>query len=310
MNQDRTPRLALFAGICLLLLAAPGQAQNAPTRAITQVSGDLYRFQNNFHYSVFLVTDEGVIATDPIDADAARWLEAQIRERFGKEIRYLIYSHDHRDHSAGGEVWADTATVVAHANRTIIGENLPTAVSEITFTDRMTIELGGKTVELHYPGRSHSDNLIVMLFPAERALFAVDFISTRRLPYRDFSDAYLPDWVDAIDYVTDLDFDTLLPGHGAIGTRQDAVAAGRAVVAAVAFDAEQIPFGPVAVDHGEYIRKLYQRTLAAARAGKSLEQAQQEITMSEYSDWGQYEAWRALNVKGMYEHVQMHRRGN
>lgn len=38
-------------------------AQNPPKREITNIAGDLYRFQNNFHFSVFLVTPEGVIAT-------------------------------------------------------------------------------------------------------------------------------------------------------------------------------------------------------------------------------------------------------
>ena len=52
-------------------------AQQEPRRTITQIAGDLYRFQNNFHYSVFLVTPEGVIATDPIDAEAAEWLRVE-----------------------------------------------------------------------------------------------------------------------------------------------------------------------------------------------------------------------------------------
>jgi glyoxylase-like metal-dependent hydrolase (beta-lactamase superfamily II) len=54
-------------------------------------------------------------------------------------------------------------------------------VPDITFSDRMTIELGGKTVELIYAGRSHSDNLIVVRFPEQRAVFTVDFISVARL---------------------------------------------------------------------------------------------------------------------------------
>ena len=83
------------------------------------------------------------------------------------------------------------AIVIAHENakRTIIGEQRPTAVPDITFSDKMTIELGGKTVELIYPGRSHSDNLIVMRFPKERAVFTVDFVSVKRLPYQDLADA-------------------------------------------------------------------------------------------------------------------------
>ena len=122
----------------MLVAAGPALAQDAK-RSITKIAGDLYRFQNNFHFSVFLVTPDGIIATDPINADAARWLKDALKSRFGVPVRYLVYSHDHRDHSAGGEVFADTAIVVAHANarRTILGEKRPTAVPQLTFTDRM-----------------------------------------------------------------------------------------------------------------------------------------------------------------------------
>ncbi|HEX6112930.1 MAG TPA: MBL fold metallo-hydrolase, partial [Geminicoccaceae bacterium] len=85
---------------------AHAQQQQAQ-REITKVAGDLYRFQNNFHVSVFLVTPEGVIVTDPMDAEAAAWLREQIGERFDQPIRYAIYSHDHADHIAGGEVFKE-----------------------------------------------------------------------------------------------------------------------------------------------------------------------------------------------------------
>ena len=277
------PGLAVL-GLVAALAPASAQAQ----RDIVNVAGDLYRFQNDAHFSVFLVTPEGVIATDPINAEAARWLEAEIRERFGREIRYVVYSHDHADHISGGEVFADTATVIAHdkAREAIVGENRPTAVPEVTFSESLTIELGGKTVELIYPGRSHSNNLIVMHFPEERAAFTVDFISVERLPYRDLSDSYFPDWIEAIKRVEALDFDILIPGHGPMGTKQDAA------------------------DHRAYLEDLHDAVLSAARAGQSLEEMKQSITLADYKDWGQYEAWLPLNIEGMYRQVSLHRRGN
>ena len=89
--------------------ASPVIAQEAK-RSITKIAGDLYRFQNNFHYSVFLVTPDGIIATDPISPDAASWLKQELKARFGLPVKYLIYSHDHRDHSAGGEVFAPASS--------------------------------------------------------------------------------------------------------------------------------------------------------------------------------------------------------
>ena len=284
MLSKRLFSLALIT-LCYTVSAI---AQQEPKREITQIAGDLYRFQNNFHYSVFLVTPEGVIATDPINAEAAAWLKNEIQQRFDQSVKYLIYSHDHVDHIAGGEVFADTATVIAHENAkaTIIGEKRPTAIPEITFSDRMEVALGGKRVELLYLGRSHSDNLIVMHFPEERVLFAVDFISVKRLAYKTLSDAYFPDWIAAIEQVEAMDFDILAPGHGPLGDKTDAS------------------------DHRAYLQALYNAVLAAARAGKTLEQMQQEIKLETYKNWGQYDTWLPLNIEGMYNQIRLHRRGN
>ena len=281
---SRVVAAAFLAAALLAPLTLHAQAK----RAITRIKGDLYRFQNNFHYSVFLVTPEGVIVTDPINKEAAAWLKAEIAKRFNRPIKYLILSHDHRDHSAGGEVFADTATVIAHerTKAAIIGEARPTAVPDITFTDRMTVELGDKRVELIYTGRNHSDNSIVMLFPEERTLFAVDFVSVKRLPYRNLSDAYYPDWIDSLRRVERLDFDILAPGHGSMGVKQDVA------------------------DHRRYHEDLYNAVLAAARAGKSLEEMKASITLEKYKDWGSYAAWRELNIEGVYARVVLQRRGN
>ena len=281
--------LRTIAALCLVgALLAPGMLHAQAKRAITQIAGDLYRFQNNFHYSVFLVTPEGVIVTDPINAEAATWLKAEIAKRFNQPIKYLILSHDHRDHSAGGEVFADTATVIAHerAKAVIINERRPTAVPDITFSDRMTVELGGSRVELIYTGRNHSDNSIVMLFPNERTLFAVDFVSVKRLPFRNLSDSYYPDWIDSLRRVERLDFDILAPGHGAMGMKRDVA------------------------DHRRYHENLYNAVVAAARAGQSLQQMKASITLDEYRDWGSYADWRELNIEGVYARVVLQRRGN
>jgi len=287
MNAGFDRLAAAVAVVVLCIAAASAQAQEVK-REITKIAGDLYRFQNKFHYSVFLVTPEGVIVTDPIDAEAAAWLKAEIATRFNQPIKYLVYSHDHRDHIAGGEVFADTATVVAHENAraTIVGEKRPTAVPDVTFSDRMTIELGGKTVHLLHLGPSHSDNMIVMHFPEERALFTVDFISVKRLPYMNLSDSYLPDWIRAIRRVEALDFDILAPGHGPLGTKADAA------------------------DHGDYLQDLYDAVLAAARAGQSLEQMKAGIKLEKYKDWGRYAEWRPLNIEGVYQRISLQRRGN
>jgi glyoxylase-like metal-dependent hydrolase (beta-lactamase superfamily II) len=287
-----TGAAALIHGAAMAEDGLRGAAQlaqaPAPQREIIPIAGNLYRFRQNAHFSVFVVTPAGIIATDPIDAAAAGWLKVQFRERFNQTARYLIYSHDHVDHIAGGEVFADTAIVVAHDNckTAIIGEKRPTAIPGVTFSDGMTIELGGSIVRLDYVGRNHSDNSIVMRFPAQRALFAVDWIPIEAVAFRDLPDSYLDEWLLSLRRVEAMDFDTLLPGHGKVGRREH-----------------------VAMFRG-YLEDLRDAVLQGARAGKTVEQLKQEIKLEKYAGWENYEAYRTLNIEGMYRLVQANRRNN
>ena len=276
------------SALLLMLLLVPWAFAQAPVREITQIAGEVYRFRNQNHYSVFAVTPAGIIATDPINADAAQWLKAELQRRFNQPVKYLIYSHDHADHIAGGEVFADTATVVAHENAkaTIIAERRPTAVPQITFSDQMMIELGGTVVELSYVGRNHSDNSIVMRFAKERVLFAVDFIPVESVAFRDFPDAYIEDWIDSLQRVELMDFDILAPGHGPLGRK------------------EHVRM------FWEYMQDLHGAVLQYAREGKSLDEMKTLIKLPKYEKWTGYQQWFLLNIEGMYRHVQLHRLQN
>lgn len=253
----------------------------AVTREITHIAGDVYRFQNNRHFSVFMVTPDGIIVTDPINESAATWLEAELDQMFGVPVRYVIYSHHHGDHASGGAVFADTAVFIGHVNMAAAlaqGDASTEAVRppDTVYTDQMSLSFGGKRVELHYLGRSHSDNMTVLLFPEERVAFAVDFVSVKRLPFRDLSEGYLPDWSDAIAALEALDFDILAPGHGPLGVKQDAV------------------------DHRHYLEALTDAVGEGIAAGRSVEELQETILLKAYADWGQYEAWRGENIAGAY----------
>lgn len=280
----------LLAALAIGLGGIPlssAQSPPAPVREITKIAGEVYRFRNANHFSVFAVTPAGVIATDPINAEAARWLRAEITRRFNQPVRYLVYSHDHADHISGGEVFADTAVVVAHANAkpVIVGERRPTAVPHVTFADRMTIELEGTVVELSHVGKNHSDNSIVMRFPRERLLFAVDFIPVSAYAFRDFPDSYMPDWIESLQQVEAMDFDVLVPGHGPLGTRTNVTM------------------------FREYLQDLRGEVMRHVRDGKSLDEIKQLVTLPKYAAWGPKE-WFPLNVEGMYRLVHAKRRDN
>jgi len=263
--------LIMFTCLCVL-------NSFAQQRVITQVKGDVYRFQNNGHYSVFMVTPEGIIVTDPINKEAAEWLNEELKKRFDVPVKYLIYSHDHADHISGGEAFGSDVIVISQetTKRKIISEKRLTPIPDITFNENLSIELGDKKVELYFPGKSHGDNCIAMLFPEEKILFAVDFISTKRFPYRDLPNSHIPDWINSIQKIESLDFEIFVPGHGDIGRKADVV------------------------EHREYFQSLQKEVQDAIDNGQSLEKMKKTIKLSQYKHFGQYDAWFVMNIEGMY----------
>jgi glyoxylase-like metal-dependent hydrolase (beta-lactamase superfamily II) len=213
--------------------ASPTPSQ--PLFATTKVEGTdhiyVFRYQN--HQSMFVVTPEGVIATDPISygrPQAATTYIDEIRKITPAPIRYLIYSHHHYDHIAGGKPFKEAgATIVAHrraqerlAARTAADVLVPDEIVD----EKRTIELGGTRLELVYTGRNHSDSSLVMLLPRERIIFAVDFNTLGAVPSRlGINDSYPVEWEESLKRTLALKWERQIPGHpgpgGRLGTRQD-----------------------------------------------------------------------------------------
>src|ERR1700694_510749 len=100
-------------------LTATAQAQQPPT-ATTKVDGteNVYIFRYMGHQSMFIVTPDGVIATDPISErrPVKPYIDA-IQAVTKAPIKYVIYGHSHFDHIAGGKPFKDMgATFIAHKN--------------------------------------------------------------------------------------------------------------------------------------------------------------------------------------------------
>lgn len=124
--------------VTLTMMAGTVQAQDAK-RSISKVTGDVYRFQNNAHVNVFTITSAGVVVTDPINADAAAWLKAEIAKLTEQPITHLTYSHSHGDHASGGSAYGDVATVIAQ-------QNAPQDIDGVVPTIRFAMQCNSPTV--------------------------------------------------------------------------------------------------------------------------------------------------------------------
>src|SRR5262245_61729597 len=169
-------RIAFGLAAGLLVVAAQpawSQAQR-PQIETTKVDGtdNVYIFRNGGHQAMFIVTKDGVIATDPVAYGRPTGGQSyvdEIRKVTDKPIKYLIYSHHHYDHIAGGKAFKDAgAKVIAHKNATArlkVIKDPHTVMPDESIGDKKTIKLGGTTLELSYLGLNHSDSTLVMRLP-------------------------------------------------------------------------------------------------------------------------------------------------
>jgi glyoxylase-like metal-dependent hydrolase (beta-lactamase superfamily II) len=284
----RSQRLVLLTLVAVLCAAAPAVAQ-APPFATTKVTDNVYLFRYGGHQSIFVVTPAGVIATDPIGylrPPAVRTYIDEIRKVSSAPITHVIYSHHHYDHIAGGQPFKDLgAQFIAHKNAKKHLERLQYAdvvIPDKTVGDKHVIKLGGTRMELHYVGRNHSDNSLVMLLPKEKLLFTVDFIPIESLQFRDFPDGFLPDFFDSFDKVLALDWDRMIPGHpyagGRFGTKEDVRNA------------------------KQYMVDLSDAVKEAAAQGKCFDTAMKEIKLPKYEKWGNYEQFLPGNIERFCEY--------
>ena len=284
-----TRTLRYMLTLALLLAVGTAFAQEQPVFETKKITDTIYLFRYKMHQAMFVVTPDGVIATDPIAylrPEAAVAYIAEIRKITKAPIKYLVYSHHHFDHIAGGKPFKDAgATVIAHRNaktRLEALKNPDVVIPDVVVDDKYVINLGGTRLELIYTGRNHSDNSLVMLLPREKLIFTVDFIPIQQVQFRDMPDGYLPDWFDSLDRVLGLDWERMLFGHAYAGGRFGA-----------RDDVRELK---------QYMTDLSNSVREAAAQGRCFDAAMKEIKLPKYEKWANYEQYLPGNIERFCEY--------
>ncbi len=275
---------SIFLGTTLYILMqyGPVWAQLPPGMKLfetTKIADGVYSFRFAFHRNMFVVTDAGVIATDPLNSKAANVMQAEIAKVTDKPIKYVIYSHEHWDHISGGSVLKATgARFVSHANCANEFRRNPNpnvVMPDETYTgNRHDVTLGGTTVELHHFGRNHGNCLSVMRLPKEKILFIVDIVTPKRIAYRNMPDFYPLDWVRSLREIETLGFERIIPGHGP-------------------------PTAPAAAvrEQREYLEDLMAAVREARKTERSPDKVRTMVKLPKYEAWGGYKQWLEMNVE-------------
>jgi glyoxylase-like metal-dependent hydrolase (beta-lactamase superfamily II) len=238
MSVYRLSAMAVVT-IAAAMAAAPSVAEEKKKKVqieAKKVEGteNVYTYRNGNSQSMFIVTKAGVIATDPASYNRPTGAESyigEIRKVTQAPIRYLVYSHHHLDHIAGGKAFKDQgAVVVAHRNarKRLAAINHPnTPLPDRVIDNQGEIRLGGTTLQLFYLGLGHSDSTLVMRLPREKIIFVVDVVPVGTLPGRGMIDFYPLEAERFMKRLLALDWERMIPGHpgvpdGRLGTKKDA----------------------------------------------------------------------------------------
>ena len=193
------------------------------------------------------VTGEGVVLVDNMFDRNHDQILAAVASVTDQPIRYAIDTHQHDDHAGGNLKLRPIAEVIAHrnvrANLTDIQQpyyqddpDLPIGLPNLSFTDEFAIYPGAAEVRALWFGRGHTNGDVVVWFPELGVIHTGDLFLGRRPPpagqdrnrprgvniYVDYAQggSFL-DWTNVLEKVLELDFDTVIPGHGPVSTRED-----------------------------------------------------------------------------------------
>jgi glyoxylase-like metal-dependent hydrolase (beta-lactamase superfamily II) len=295
MESDKMKRIAKII-LCSLFILPFSQlvAQDEKDFSLTNLTDDVYHFRGGGggnHFGTVLVTDEGIVVVDTIEPKSAQWLKTELASRFDKPVKYVIFSHSHYDHIGGSKLFKDDGAIIIaqeHAEEEILEEERlqqwmskrDIALPEISFGDKFTIKIADKTVNLISLGSGHTESLIAIQFVEDRVIHLVDIASIKQVGFMTLGRP-IKKYIRQLQMAMTLDFDVVVPGHAALGDRQDVQ------------------------NYIDYLSELVSQVERAIEDGKSLEETQQSllVSMQDFSYLNRWDEWFQYNVAGVYVQI-------
>ena len=273
----------LVAGLAVLSLQVSIFGNQAAAAEVTsKVADGIYLYAPGDGYtSMFVVTDEGVVAIEPANTEHSKGMLNAIGAVTDKPVRYLLHSHNHWDHSRGGQVFRDAgAKILAHKEAYDWMKANPHP--DMALPDegwngkRKDLTLGNTTIEMHYVGMSHGLGMTVFRVAQQKVAYIADVVTPNRVLFTIVPDFNIDQWLRALSEIEQLDFD-------------------RAVFSHIYGDA---PFGDKSdvVKNREFIQDLQGAIVAEFEKGTPFTKIPNAVKLPKYENWAMYDEWLPLNV--------------
>jgi cyclase len=234
--------LAIIGALALAGVLSARQAKPAAPMQIERVKDNLYVIRGPFNRCApngcggaygddgllheagdvaVRITSEGLILVDDKYQENVADVLENVKSVSALPVKYLLNTHHHTDHAGGDATFINTTEIIAHRNvRENFLRNKQPGAPRVTFNDQASVFLGGVEVRAYYFGRAHTNGDAVIHFPDLRVIHTGDVI-TEGIPVMDYNNgASAVEWVKVLDEILKLDFDTVIPGHGKLLTKE------------------------------------------------------------------------------------------
>lgn len=227
------PGVVLTLTLGLLALPADVVAQGRDFSDVEivahHVAGGVYYLAGAGGNIGLSVGEDGIVMIDDQFAPLTDKIVAAIRELSDAEIRFLINTHVHGDHTGGNENLGRMGVLILARDEVrvrLAATQAPEALPVLTYSEALTIHLNGDEVHAFPVPPAHTDGDSFIHFRGDDVLHLGDVFRTTGFPYIDLANGgTLDGTIEALAVAIGLAGpDTkIIPGHGGVSTRADVI---------------------------------------------------------------------------------------
>jgi len=272
--------------ITLLLVSATSPPAASATGSIREIGSGVYSFTlGEGNHSMFVVGDESVAVFETFSSRHSEAFLAAIRGVTDKPVEYAFQSHNHWDHSSGGQVFADAGaqTVMhelaatwlkAHPGR----DSAPPTM--VWSGQRRDVKLGGLTVEMRYLGLNHGMGMTVFTIPERKVAYLADLVTPNRVMFAVVPDFNIGEWERTLAEILDLEFDVAVCSHNELPADEAAKGCTRSHVE----------------EEKQFIGDLRGAILQELTKGTAFMEVPAAVRLPQYEHWAGYDEWLEMNT--------------
>ena len=275
--------------------------------SFTEIGRDLWAFtaEGDPNTGVIIGDDSVMIVDAQATPRLANKVIENIRNVTDKPIKYVVLTHYHAVRVLGASAYGASETIMSEKGRAMVAErgqedwdsefgrfprlfqgheSIPGLTwPTMTFTDRLTVYLGKRRVDLEFLGRAHTAGDIVAYVPDSNVMFTGDIVEYHSACY--CGDGHFTDWPETLEMIRSYDLDAIAPGRG------DALVGSEMVNRALD-------------NTSDFVTSTYRAAARVAQGGGSLKEAWNAVRAAcdpKFADYAIYEHCLPFNVARAYD---------